>query len=358
MGLACLVSFLAISPTFSSNLVIVGESDNLRLEPEDEKLFSIQNMYPGKQESSLLGVKNLGEGDFDLSLSAQKAEGDRLLFEGLEVGIESSEPEGMLYQGSMSGVEDIFIGTIEPKPVDQNARLTFTVGLPPGSGNEYQGLSVAVDWVFTAQGAMIIDDDPDDPVVPVRPTPADPPVADPVDPPLEDPVDPPVEDPVVLPEVPEEDPVPGKAALAVYKFMDRDQSGVWAADEEAIADWTIYINEREYSTPVVLDDLEPGEYTVREEEREGWLATHQTEVDITLEEGDSKAVMFGNVPEEKVVLPEVPVEPEPPPVVDARDLVLPATGEVPFYWFYGAGALLLLCGLFLARRHRLRKARP
>jgi LPXTG-motif cell wall-anchored protein len=126
-----------------------------------------------------------------------------------------------------------------------------------------------------------------------------------------------------------------KATLTVRKFFDLNENGTWDEGEWEILDWKVFIDGVEYSTPLT-HELEPGTYTVREETREvdGWTATTATEAVVVLEAGENETVLFGNYHENEIILP-----PE-----------LPRTGELPPYYFYGAGLLLFLAGILLGRK--------
>ena len=117
-----------------------------------------------------------------------------------------------------------------------------------------------------------------------------------------------------------------------------------------------------------MEDLEPGNYTLREEDVDGWIPTTETEVEVMLGEGDEKTVAFGNIPEEEEI--EVPPEPpetpgiEPDPedpvdevVEDPKDPDVPPTWEVPPYIFYAAGALVVSGGILLGRGRKRSRSR-
>lgn len=148
------------------------------------------------------------------------------------------------------------------------------------------------------------------------------------------------------------------ATLEVRKYHDLDGDGSWGENEPEIMDWKIDIEGVEYLTPVVLE-LEPGEYTVAEEEVEGWKATTEPVFTVDLLEGEMKTIHFGNqYMEDAAVLPEVPeidpdpvvIDPETPEIEPEDDPELPTTGEIPPYVYYIAGLFLLAAGLLLWRR--------
>lgn len=143
---------------------------------------------------------------------------------------------------------------------------------------------------------------------------------------------------------------PDGAALTVRKFHDLGGSGTWDAGEPEIQGWPVTINGQEYTTPVILSNLGPGDYRVAEELREGWEPTTLAEAVVTLQEGESKSVYFGNRQEGMIIIP--PELPELELTVDPLQPALPRTGELPPYYYYTAGALLVLAGILLEKRRR------
>ncbi|MBS4031500.1 MAG: hypothetical protein KGZ63_08785 [Clostridiales bacterium] len=131
-----------------------------------------------------------------------------------------------------------------------------------------------------------------------------------------------------------------KTTLTVRKYFDLNGNGIWDEGEREIVDWQVFIDGQEFVTPVTIE-LEPGAYTVREELREedGWVATTAHEVTVQLAEGENQTVLFGNYHEEEIM-----ISPESPALGD----ILPRTGGLSPYYFYGA--LLLLAGILLGRK--------
>lgn len=87
---------------------------------------------------------------------------------------------------------------------------------------------------------------------------------------------------------------PDGNSLTVRKFNDVNGDGNWDSGEPEIKGWPITINGNLYSTPVYLYDLSPGDYQVVEENRNGWEATTDTSVPVTMPATGSRAVLFGN----------------------------------------------------------------
>lgn len=98
------------------------------------------------------------------------------------------------------------------------------------------------------------------------------------------------------------------------KFQDDNANGQWDEGEPALADWTIFIDENkngilddgETSTVTDADgnysfaDLKKGDYTVCEQEQEGWTRSYPAESNcqtMTVEKGESTPnIDFGNYP--------------------------------------------------------------
>lgn len=145
----------------------------------------------------------------------------------------------------------------------------------------------------------------------------------------------------------------GSTSLTVHKFNDLNRDGVWDGAEPEILDWLITINDENYATPVILTDLEPGDYTITEETRDGWVNSTPTTVELTIAENESRTVQFGNYDLESITLIEQ--DPGTPPLepveIPEEPVAAPRTGEIPPVVFYAIGALLILGGLVIGRRH-------
>ncbi|MEW5954270.1 MAG: hypothetical protein AB1815_11210 [Bacillota bacterium] len=143
------------------------------------------------------------------------------------------------------------------------------------------------------------------------------------------------------------------AALTVRKFNDLNRDGVWDGAEPEILDWLVTINGEEYATPVVLTDLAPGDYSITEGTRDGWVNSTPATVELTIAENGSETVLFGNYDLESITIIEE--EPGIPPVETLEipgeaPVAAPQTGEMPPVVFYAIGALLVLAGLVIGGR--------
>lgn len=146
----CISAFtgmLVMEHSFASGLVIIGDQLGLKHPPPDTKLFDINNMYPGKEETSTVAVENKGEAPFCLLVSAKKHAGDTILFDGLLIKA-TGEDGTVHYSGPLNGLYQKGLGTILAGEVKEFA---FTISFPELAGNEQQGKTLAVKFVFLAQ---------------------------------------------------------------------------------------------------------------------------------------------------------------------------------------------------------------
>ncbi|NLC11138.1 MAG: hypothetical protein GX767_02665 [Firmicutes bacterium] len=333
--------FLLAEPGSGFAFVVEGEDCGLVVTAAEE-FTDVSNLNPGDSKSSYLVVANKGENPFRYFMDVQKTGSSAGSYRGqagkhldkiLQMTIRRENDEQPLFQGLIPNFRELALGELA---AGESERIYVEVDFPgPEAGNEYQGASVSVQFVFRAEGE----------------------VTPPPGPPSED-------DTTTTTTETDETPVaPKLASLTVYKYLDADADGHWDAGEEEIKGWTVFINGEEYSTPVVLNDLEPGTYTVREEIVEGWEAATPTEYLIELEEGSEEEVFFGNYREEEIIIP--PAEPEVPPVEKedkpGTDIIItpeepgvppamPRTGEIPPFYYYGVGLLFILGGFLLGRK--------
>ena len=216
----------------TADLELVGSAAGLILNPSNGQLFDLGNLNPGDTKTACIDIRNDYSSWYDLFMQV-KEENDSAgpsLLEKLELTV--THKGTVIYEGPLKGFagKPIELGRYRPR---DNERLCFTVHLPgPETGNEYQGQSANVKWVFTAQGQKSSGggDDPDP-----RPKPDPKPDPEP-DPPVEvpdpeipegpvDPPAPPVEPPIEVPgdEVPAgpppEMPKTGQAAQTPFYLL-------------------------------------------------------------------------------------------------------------------------------------------
>ncbi|NLG87586.1 MAG: hypothetical protein GX489_10300 [Firmicutes bacterium] len=134
----------------SADLELVGEAAGLVLVPPDKKLLDLGNMNPGDTRQSTLKIRNDYSRWYDLWLRAEDPTAQKpSLLEQLELTVTLRGEK--LYQGPVAGFagDTISLGRFRP---GESGELVATVHLPgPETGNEFQGKSASVKWVFTAQ---------------------------------------------------------------------------------------------------------------------------------------------------------------------------------------------------------------
>ena len=104
---------------------------------------------------------------------------------------------------------------------------------------------------------------------------------------------------VVIPDDPEE------GDLIVYKFHDLDEDGEYDDGEPMLEGWefTLSIDGSDIDSgltdengELLFEGLEPGEYTVTETLEDGWTNTTPLSQDVTVVDGQTASVWFGNIP--------------------------------------------------------------
>ena len=94
--------------------------------------------------------------------------------------------------------------------------------------------------------------------------------------------------------------------LVVYKFHDLDEDGVYDEGEPMLEDWEFTLTDGETEIDSGLTDasgellfgsLVPGEYTVTETLEDGWTNTTPLSQDVTVVDGQTVSLWFGNVEE-------------------------------------------------------------
>jgi len=133
--------------SFASSLEIIGTEKGLQVVPEEEQFFNINNLYPGKAETSPLRISNTGQREFMLFIEVEKKAGDDLLFHGVNISISQQGSNQTFYSGPISSLSSIKIGEIQ---AGTSENLAFTVSLKEDAGNEYQGKSLDLAWKFIA----------------------------------------------------------------------------------------------------------------------------------------------------------------------------------------------------------------
>ena len=91
-------------------------------------------------------------------------------------------------------------------------------------------------------------------------------------------------------------PGPGGTTLKIIKFYDANTNGIKDNDEVELIGWNVAWDSSSGYTPINMS-VTPGTYTVKEflPIETNWIPTTSTQDSVTLSEGDTKTVSFGNV---------------------------------------------------------------
>lgn len=156
-------SIVAVPPALAAeNVKLVGDSSGLVLVPEGGKLFDLGRLNPGDKISCTLEICNNYSEPFALYMRAERIgeKSDPDLLEQLKLTIRYRGE--IIYQGPASGkggdigdmTSNISLGTFDPWECRD---LIATIELPgPETGNEFQGVTSEVKWIFTAQSSEIV----------------------------------------------------------------------------------------------------------------------------------------------------------------------------------------------------------
>ncbi len=148
---ALLVCTALPATAITTDLEIVGESEGLVVVPAGKNLFDLTNMNPGDSRQALIELRNDYTKCYDIWLRAEDVAMDKPgLFEVMEMTVRyRGKP---LYEGPVTGFaggEGIYLGCFQP---GESGVLAVAVELPGlKTGNEYQGESASVKWLFTAR---------------------------------------------------------------------------------------------------------------------------------------------------------------------------------------------------------------
>jgi len=148
VGLTLGYSFMAHSLyTFAADLIITGNDLGITVNTS-EALFKVQNMAPGFRDSASIEVSNTGQHDFSYTIGTVLNAGDQLMFDGLVTQIKDSLGN-IRYSGPLSGlVTELELGTVASGATDA---YTISVYFPVEAGNEYQGKTANVSFIFNAR---------------------------------------------------------------------------------------------------------------------------------------------------------------------------------------------------------------
>lgn len=150
----CVVTLFVVAGTYAyftastattSNLFQTG-TVTIGTEPTTAA-FNVQSLAPGKTEEATIRVKNGGNLDFSYRISAEKKKGYTTVYNALTARITDVSDGAVLYDGLLS---QLAAGPV-PLSAGGSHQLRFAVGLPAETGNDLQGDSCTVDFVFDAE---------------------------------------------------------------------------------------------------------------------------------------------------------------------------------------------------------------
>ena len=144
--LMSVICFYPVTNVFADDGSDTTENEIVISISPKENLFDITNMKPGDWAPRTLTVQNSGNTDFVYHMQLQNT-GEKKLFNELLLEVKSGDTE--LYQGKLADFKslperNLISGTEE--------NLDITIRFPEHLGNDFQGLSSAFVFSFTAEG--------------------------------------------------------------------------------------------------------------------------------------------------------------------------------------------------------------
>jgi len=123
-----------------------AENDTVISISPTENLFDITNMKPGDWAPRTITVQNSGNKDFVYNMQLQN-NGEKKLFNELLVEIKTGDTE--LYQGKLAE-----LNSLPERKLTSGTEENFdiTIRFPEHLGNDFQGLTSAFIFSFTAEG--------------------------------------------------------------------------------------------------------------------------------------------------------------------------------------------------------------
>ena len=131
---------------FAARLDIVGDSFGISL-LQDGPLFHMEDFAPGDSGNASVTVKNIGDFPFFFTIDSKKDSGDELLFKNLMITIKNNDGTLSYYSGPLSELEKVDLGSILQGGEKQ---LNLSIYFPVELGNEFQGKTLSMAFVFTA----------------------------------------------------------------------------------------------------------------------------------------------------------------------------------------------------------------
>jgi LPXTG-motif cell wall-anchored protein len=174
LTIGLLFSAFAPSMALAADVELIGNDKGLELSMETDRLFNLTNLNPGDTHEANITIKNRHVRPYELFMRAERVgvapgEEEADLFKQLMLAVYIGERE--VYSGSMAGfaATNISLGKFD---LNETEKLRAVVHLPGSeTGNEFQGKSVDVKWIFTAQADELEPEEPDEPKDPDKPFP-------------------------------------------------------------------------------------------------------------------------------------------------------------------------------------------
>lgn len=144
--------------------IVFAENESAIKTSPDKELFNLTNMKPGDSYTKILTIQNRSEKQFKYYSQVTFKAGSEKLFNALNLSV--SDSLGELYKGNLKdfhGFEPRYLRSFSQED------LMFNIEFPSELGNEYQGLSTEIEFVFTKNDIIDPTPDPEDPKNPDSP---------------------------------------------------------------------------------------------------------------------------------------------------------------------------------------------
>jgi hypothetical protein len=139
------VGYVLVRPSYSFAVSVESQgAPGIEVLPS-HSIFQVANMAPGYTGSANLEVLNTGKQDFTYTVGAKVA-GSQDLARVMVLQLQDSNNR-TLYSGSLGVLSNLQLGSLQP---GADASYTLTVTFPASAGNQYQGKSTNVNFVFDA----------------------------------------------------------------------------------------------------------------------------------------------------------------------------------------------------------------
>ena len=140
------ICFFPVTSAFADDENDTEKNDiDISISPKDD-LFAISNMKPGDWAPRTITVENSGSTDFDYQMQLENS-GEEKLFNELLLEIKANDKE--LYQGKLAAFKSLPARKLTS---GSGENLDITIRFPEHLGNDFQGLTSAFVFTFSAEG--------------------------------------------------------------------------------------------------------------------------------------------------------------------------------------------------------------